>query len=87
MRFLAHTASILIILYSIITINAAPTDTVAETIANLTVIVPSTNQAVADLRPSCTKRQKLWLIWRYDWEIEIPNLPKDILIVEKCEDL
>lgn len=87
MRFLAHAASILVLLCSVMTVDAAPTDTVAETVANLTVTVPSTNQAVADLRPSCTRRLKYFPIWRYDWEIEIPNLPEDISIVEMCKGL
>lgn len=87
MRFLAHAASILVVLCSVMTIDAAPTDTVAETVANLTVTVPSTNQAVADLRPSCTRRNKIWPIWRYDWEIEIPNFPEDTSMVKKCDQL
>lgn len=82
MRLLAHAASAIVVLCSVITVHAAPTDSVT---------VAFTNQTVMDMdalsSPTCTRNEKFFPIWRWQWQIDIPNIPESDDINKVCNHL
>lgn len=82
MRFLAGAASAIVVLCSVITVHAAPTDSVT---------VAFTNQTVMDMdalsSPTCTRNEKFFPIWRWQWQIDIPNIPESDDINVICNRL
>lgn len=74
MRVLAYAASALVVLCSVITVHAAPTDSVTAAFTNQTVTDMAPRDAPA--QPTCTRNGKGGpLVGRYKYEVTIPTIP------------
>lgn len=82
MHFLAHAASTLALLCSVINVDAAPTDNVTVAFTNQTV-----TDVDARVQPTCTKKWKFFPIVRLIYEIKIPNLPETDEVRPVCDKL
>lgn len=85
MRFLAYAASTLVVLCSVITVHAAPTDSVTVAFTNQTVTDLAPRDASAG--PTCKVDGKIFPFRRKEYEITIPNIPITHDIPHVCHDL
>lgn len=84
MRFLAGAASAIVVLCSVITVHAAPTDNVTVAFTNQTVMeMPLDSRA----SPTCTRKLKQFPILRFEYRIQIPKLPEIHEIHNVCNQL
>lgn len=84
MRFLAYAGSALVVLCSVITVHAAPTDSVTAAFTNQTVTDMAPRDAPA--QPTCTRNKK-HIPTRYNYKVTIPTIPLTRDVPNVCHHL